>query len=152
MVRLYHGEVFMLCVCDQLMRKRIPIALPHRSIKLEGTKYWSKDALSRTSPSYSRTSSFSKLLIESFGTPGTKDADSTSVSLLGFFNSRNCSIGWHDWSDWSQSFCDESFSLDNVSTRSNNGLGDCISRLFQCLFTKDEGFLFALKNKIHIGQ
>lgn len=119
---------------------RIPIALPHLSIKVRGTKYWSKELTSYLFPS----SSFSK--------PPTANIETLVVSpgcWLSFLNSRNLSIGSQDWSKLSKlsSGWSCSYNTDSWPANPDKGLGDQRSWLLKSSFWKDEGFLFACRGK-----
>lgn len=110
---------------------RIPIALSHLSIKLNGTTYW--DIVLRF-----LSSMFSK---------APEQSAETSVPVtwsLELLNSRNFSIGSQEWIKVSQFAGGWSHPSDTVfSLCSNKGLGDQSNLLLQTPCWKDKGFLFA---------
>lgn len=117
---------------------RIPMALPHLSTKVKGTKYLSTELTSYLFSS----SSFSESL--------TANIETLVVSpccWLSFLNSRNLSIGSHDWSKLSKLSCGWScsYNTDCWSANLDKGLRDQRSWLLKSSFWKDEGFLFACR-------
>lgn len=97
---------------------RIPMALPHLSIRLDRTKYWFKE------------SSFEKVFW-----------------FILFPNSKNLSTGRHVCCISLEVLINSSFSLINaLSLSPNNGFGTKISCPLNSGLQKDEGFLFACKH------
>ena len=116
--------------------KRIPIAFPHLSIKLNGTRYWCTD--SETGSSFSCPSQ-------------SLDPFSVSSKLLGSpftcttVKSRNFSTGSQDWSKFSDPSSAWHLSNSTWSSRPYNGPGDQSSLLLLCWDWNDRGFLLAYK-------
>lgn len=116
--------------------KRIPIAFPHLSIKLNGTRYWWTESGTESS-SLDPFSGSSKLL----GSPSTCAVDSRNFST----GSQNCiklsnpSSAWH-------------FPNSIWSSRPYSGPGDHSSLLLLCWDWNDRGFLLAYQIKQMISK
>lgn len=120
---------------------RIPIALPHLSIKLGGTRYWSIDSCSFASPIFSEAPKLSVVILLV-----AKKSVSVFIWWLGFLNSRKLSTGSQDWSKLSQLSSDSTCLLITaMSSCPSNGPGDHRSWLLKCWHLKEKGFLFACK-------
>lgn len=125
-------------------QKRIPIALPHLSIKLNGTWYRSKPVLLNP-------------FLSSWPLEGSLDSLETMfafskpysavLGLAVILNSRKCSTGTQDSSSLSQLSCGlKHSSVTGSPLCTNNGLGHHTRLSLKHGHQKDEGFLFACKS------
>lgn len=115
------------------------MALPHLSIKLDGTTYWLK--VPETS-----FSSTSELLDISAG----KQLDSRFTGSLKHGCSKKLSMGSQVVGKLSQFLCNWSPPLIISSSCLSNGLGSKTSCLFGTMLRNDKGFLLACSTDIHI--